>query len=72
MAEEKGEGLSYQSAAKLFEPGRLVMDPAMLKLLPVDKLREITIIAMRANVAATETYLKAQQNIIEELQKLKL
>lgn len=71
MAEEKIEALSYQSASKLFEPGRLIMDPAMMKLLPIDKLRDIAVIAMEANVAATESYVKAQQNIIQELQKMK-
>ncbi|MBL8668316.1 MAG: hypothetical protein JNM48_12715 [Rhodospirillales bacterium] len=71
MPEEAGENLGYQSAARLFEPGRLIMDPAMLRLLPIEKLRDITIIAMQANVSATKTYLEAQQNVIEELRKMK-
>lgn len=72
MAEKEVEAASYLSAAKIFEPGRLVMDPAMLKLLPIDKLRDITVIAMKANLAAAEAYMKAQENIIQELQKLKM
>jgi hypothetical protein len=72
MAEKEAETASYLAAGKMFEPGRLIMDPAMLKLLPIDKLRDITVIAMRANIAATEAYLKAQQNIVEEVQKIKM
>ena len=72
MAEKESEAQGFLAAAKMFEPGRLVMDPAMLKLLPVEKLRDITVIAMRANVSATETMLNAQKQIIEELQKMKL
>jgi hypothetical protein len=72
MAEKEAEAAGYLSAAKMFEPGRLIMDPAMLKLLPIEKLRDITVIAMRANMSATEAYLKAQQNIIDELQGMKM
>lgn len=72
MVDKEQEAAGYLSAAKMFEPGRLVMDPAMLKLLPVEKLRDIAVIAMKANVSATEAYLKAQENIIQELQKMKI
>ena len=72
MAEKESESQGLMAAARMFEPGRLVMDPAMLKLLPVEKLRDISVIAMRANVSATETMLNAQKQIIEELQKMKL
>lgn len=72
MAEKETEIPSYLSAAKIFEPGRLVVDPAMLKLLPVEKLRDISVVMMKAHLAAAEAYMKAQQNIIEELQKMKV
>jgi hypothetical protein len=71
MAEKESEAQGIMAAAKMFEPGRLVMDPAMLKLLPVDKLRDISVIAMRANISATETMLNAQKQIIEEMVKMK-
>jgi hypothetical protein len=72
MAEKENEAQGFLAASRIFEPGRLVMDPAMLKLLPVEKLRDISVIAMKANVSATETMLKAQKQIIEELQKMKM
>ncbi len=63
--------MSYMAAAKMLEPGRLVQDPAMLKILPQDKIRDIAVIAMQANVAAIQAYAKAQEQVIKEMQSMK-
>jgi hypothetical protein len=72
MPDDKLEPGNYLHSAQMFEPGRLVMDPAMLRLLPRDKIRDIAVIAMRAHLAAMESQLKAQQEIIRALETVKL
>ena len=72
MAEKESEAQGLMSAARLFEPGRLVMDPAMLKLLPIEKLRDISVIAMEANVSATKSFMDAQERIIKQLRDIKM
>lgn len=64
MLDEKIETAVHPSHISILEPGRLVMDPAMLRLLSKEKIRNIAVIALQANV-------KAQQEIIEELKGIK-
>jgi hypothetical protein len=61
---EQTDFFSYVGAGAIFQPGRLVMDPAMLKLLREEKIRDIAVIALEAQVMA-------QQRIIEELKTMK-
>lgn len=63
MADEK-DILSYIAAGSIFQPGRLIADPAMLRLLSAEKIRDFTVIAMEAQ-------LKAQQQIVDELKAMK-
>ncbi|MES9968972.1 MAG: hypothetical protein ABW092_03000 [Candidatus Thiodiazotropha sp.] len=63
--------MSYMATGRMLEPGRLVQDPAMLKILPQDKIRDIAVIAMRANFAAIQAYAQAQEQVIKEMETMK-
>jgi len=63
--------MSYLASAKILEPGRLVMDPAMLRILTPEKIRDIAVIAMHANLTSIRAVAKAQQEVIKEVSAMK-
>lgn len=49
-----------------------IVDPAFLRVIDIEIVKEITIIGARAELAAAQTYLKAVQEIVNVVEKAKV
>ncbi len=48
-----------------------IFDPAFLKLIPRDKLRDITVIQLRAQVSAMKMEAEAAEQIVKEIEQMR-
>jgi hypothetical protein len=56
----------------VFEPGRLVADPAFLRLIPQEKLKDIVVIFMRAQINVLEQQITAAREAMKVIEQTRM